>query len=85
MGTFGMSVSRHQDAYGTNLLGPATTMLGVDHLPRRGVSRILYTFDHRILDGIPAVDMVEQTRAKLVGPIVDELRTMVEANQTKAA
>ncbi len=80
MGTFGMSLSGFRDtvgAHGSNTLGPTTTILGVDLLPKHGISRLLYTFDHRVLDGKPAFDMIEELYKALKGPIADELELLV--------
>jgi len=76
MGTFGMNLSGFKDtigAHGSMTLGPITTIIGVDLLPRRGISKFLYTFDHRVLDGKPAFDMIEELYKALKGPIADEL------------
>ena len=54
MGTFGMSISGYNGVYGSKHLGPNTTTLGVDPMPRGGKSKLVLTFDHRVLDGTPA-------------------------------
>ena len=82
MGTFGMTLSGYGDIRGTgNVLGPATSTLAIDLLPRKGISFFGYTFDHRVLDGKPAIDMIEQLRKALLGPIADELRAIIAARQ----
>jgi len=58
MGTFGMSISGHKGTYGTLHLGPNTTTLGVDPLPRKGISKVVLTFDHRVIDGLPAISFL---------------------------
>ncbi len=79
MGTFGMTLSGYGETKGTgNVLGPATSTLAIDLLPRKGISFFGYTFDHRVLDGKPAMDMIEQLRKALLGPIADELRSIIE-------
>ena len=89
MGTFGMSLSgfRHTTgAHGSSTLGPTTTILGVDLLPKHGISKLLYTFDHRVLDGKPAFDMIEQLYQALKGPIADELEQLTaDAELAKTA
>lgn len=79
MGTFGMSLSCLRGAYGTQLVGPNTTMLGVDPAPKKGISRILLTFDHRVLDGKPATDMLDSLYAQLTDTITSEVKSMLGA------
>ena len=76
MGTFGMSLSGFRDTKGLYHLGPCTTILGYDQFCPRGNAHITLTFDHRILDGKPAVDVMEALRVTLHGPILDELQRM---------
>ena len=80
MGTYGMSLSCYRGAYGTQLVGPNTTMLGVDPMPRKGVSRILFTFDHRVLDGKPATDMLESLYFHLTHTITSEVKKLLIAD-----
>jgi hypothetical protein len=80
MGTFGMSLSCLRGAYGTQLVGPNTTMLGVDPMPKKGISRILFTFDHRVLDGKPATDMLESLYFHLTRTITSEVKDMLRAD-----
>ena len=77
MGTFGMSISLYKDAMGTKHLGQNTTILGVDPRPRNGKSRLLLTFDHRILDGKPAATVLEQLRMKLQTGITHEVKQLL--------
>jgi hypothetical protein len=76
MGTFGMSLSALGTARAGKILGPSTTTLGVDPVCRRGISHFQLTFDHRVMDGKPALDVVHALRKALHGPIVEELRQM---------
>lgn len=76
MGTFGMSISGHRGAYGTKHLGPNTATIGVDPFPRKGVSRALLTFDHRVIDGAPATKIVLLTRQIMNTAIRQELAKM---------
>ena len=80
LGTFGMTLSGYQGAYGTQILGPAATMLGVDPMPRKGINRILYTFDHRVIDGKPATDMLEALQFNLTRAISHEVKNMLIAD-----
>jgi len=77
LGTFGMSLSGFNQTFGNCHLGPSTTVLGVDPTPRQGISRVLLTFDHRILDGKPAIDVIAALNRELHGPILAELEEMV--------
>jgi len=77
MGTFGMSLSLYKDAMGTKHLGPNTTTLGVDPRPRKGQSRLLLTFDHRVLDGKPAAEVLEKLRTTLQTTIVNEVKQLL--------
>lgn len=76
MGTFGMSISGHRGAYGNKHLGPNTSTIGVDPMPRNGISRVLFTFDHRVIDGSPASEIVMLTRHILNTAIRQELAKM---------
>ena len=76
MGTFGISFSGHRGTQGAMHLGPNTTTIGVDPLPRDGQSFFLYTFDHRVIDGSPATEFMQQTLHKLTTTISEELATM---------
>lgn len=82
VGTFGMSISGFNYAYGNCHLGPNTTILGVDPSPRQGVCRTMLTFDHRILDGKPTIDAITQLSVTLHGPILSELQAMREHAQS---
>lgn len=76
MGTFGMTLSCFNQTYAASLLSPNTTSLGVDPTPRNGISRVLLTFDHRVLDGKPAIDIISKLYSFLVGPIRTEMETL---------
>lgn len=76
MGTFGMSISGHRGAYGSRHLGPNTSTIGVDPFPKKGISRYLFTFDHRVIDGAPASEIVLLTRQILNTAIRQELAKM---------
>lgn len=79
MGTFGMSLSGFNQTYGNCHLGPNTTILGVDPTPRQGIARTLLTFDHRVLDGKPVIDIISQLYSRLQGPIRQELEAIRDA------
>lgn len=81
MGTYGMSISGYNGAYGSLHLGPNTTTLGVDPIPRHGVSRTTLTFDHRVMDGTPATRILLQLQDKLSTSIRDELKTLVKVGE----
>jgi hypothetical protein len=85
MGTFGMSISCFRDVYGTSLVSPNTTALGVDVISRGGISRTLLTFDHRILDGQPVINILQELGRQLRGPILEEMKAMVPAEQRELA
>lgn len=76
MGTFGMSFSGHRGSYGKQHLGPNTATIGVDPSPRNGISRIVFTFDHRVIDGAPASAIIALTRHMLNTAIRQELAKM---------
>ena len=80
MGTFGMSFSGHHGVYGSQHLGPCTTTLGVDPMPRRGQSRILLTFDHRVIDGTPATRVFTLLQQAMNNSIAEELAEMAGIN-----
>jgi hypothetical protein len=76
MGTFGMSFSGNKGAFGERHLGPNTTTIGIDPFPRKGQSRFLITFDHRVLDGNPVTELITETQKMLNRPIRRELAAM---------
>ena len=79
MGTFGITLSSFRDTYGTVHLGPNTTTLGVDPISRGGKSRTLLTFDHRLIDGKPAADLMDELGRQLRGPILAEMQALAVA------
>ena len=85
MGTFGMSISRFKETIGTLHLGAATTILGYDLFPKNGQCRITLTFDHRVLDGKPAVDVLEDFYQALVNEITEEVKKLVARSESKLA
>ena len=85
IGTFGMSISGYKGTYGSRHLGPLTTILGVDPTPRKGVSRLLLTFDHRVLDGAPATDVLAKVHRMLTTAIREELAEIVGVNPETGA
>lgn len=87
MGTFGMSISGYNGAYGSKHLGPNTTTLGVDPFPRKGVSHLVLTFDHRVLDGTPATRVMTRLQRMVNSAIRRELEELLDGQdqQTRAA
>ena len=84
MGTFGMSISCFREAYGTSLVSPNTTSLGVDVISRGGISKTLLTFDHRILDGQPVINILQELGQQLRGTILEELKGLVPSVQKES-
>jgi hypothetical protein len=76
IGTFGMSLAGFNQTFGNCHLGPNTTILGVDPTPRNGLARTLLTFDHRVLDGKPTIDIISRLYRVLLGPIRQELEAL---------
>jgi len=81
MGTCGMSISGHRGAFGSGHLGCNTTILGVDPNPRKGVAKMLLTFDHQVIDGAPATDVLFQGRKVLATAVAKELADMAGVDQ----
>jgi hypothetical protein len=81
MGTFGMSISGHRNAWGAQHLGFNTTIIGVDPNPRKGIAKTLLTFDHQIIDGAPATEVLYQGQRMLVTAVAKELADMAGVNQ----
>ncbi|MBL8892328.1 MAG: hypothetical protein JNL67_20300 [Planctomycetaceae bacterium] len=77
MGTFGMTLSGFNNTFASSLLSPNTTSLGVDPTPRNGIARILLTFDHRVLDGKPTIDIISKLYSTLVGPVQQEMERLI--------
>lgn len=84
-GTFGMSLSGLRDTVGTWHLGPCTTTLGYDQFCKNGKARITLTFDHRVLDGMPAFEILEEFEKTLKGQILCELQGMAAECAPKQA
>lgn len=85
VGTFGMSISGFQGTYANSAhLGPNATILGVDPAPRNGIARTVITFDHRILDGKPTIDIMNQLYRKLKGPILQEMTQLAARSEADA-
>ena len=77
IGTFGMSLSQGMyETKGTFHLGPMTTIIGYELLPKQGKSRITMTFDHRVLDGAVATDILEEVCQTLRSNIATELKKL---------
>jgi hypothetical protein len=86
MGTFGMSISGFDNIeFASYHLGPNTTILGVDVVARGGQSQVLLTFDHRILDGKPVLDIMKALERRLRGPIVEEMRLLAKTSNVDVA
>jgi hypothetical protein len=74
MGTFGLSISGNKGCYGVSThLGPTTTTLGVDPSPKQGVSKVVVTFDHRVLDGAPVTRAMQKMHQILITSVMVEL------------
>jgi hypothetical protein len=82
MGTFGMSLSGLRDTHGSFHLGPCTSILGYDQICSNGSARLTLTFDHRVLDGKPAADVLESLRRVLHTQIRAELQGLVVPPQS---
>lgn len=80
MGTFGMTISGYRGAYGSGMLGPNTTTLGIDPTPRKGTSKILLSFDHRVIDGSPACKSLQQLNHILNTAIREELADIIRVH-----
>jgi len=74
MGTFGMSLSGFRQVRGSYHLSPCTSTLGYDQLCRKGKAYVTLTFDHRILDGKPAVDVLGRLADVLKNQVTAEFR-----------
>ena len=77
LGTFGMTISTYNNTHVTsNVLGPNTTMLGIDILPKKGIAKFTLTFDHQVLDGVPVIKIIEELYRTLNNEIREELEMM---------
>lgn len=82
MGTFGMSISCFKNVQGNCHVSPMTTTLGVDVVSKNGISQTLLTFDHRVLDGQPIIEILQELGHTLRGPILAELNELKDARKT---
>ena len=80
MGTFGMSLSGVGRVKGTYHLSPATSTVGYDPLCRRGQAHLTLTFDHRILNGKPAQEVLEALVSMLKDRVRNELCMLAKQN-----
>lgn len=78
VGTIGMSFSGYRGVYGNQHLGPLTSILGIDPFPKQGNARLVLTFDHRVLDGIPAANVLQHIHQALTGEIYREMAGLVQ-------
>ena len=83
VGTFGMSTSGYRGVFGNQILGPLTTLLGVEPIPRKGVGRIVLTFDHRVVDGVPVSEIIQRMHVILTTEIREELIEMSSAEENR--
>lgn len=81
MGTFGMSISGYKGARANGHLGFNATILGTDPTPRKGNAHMVLTFDHQILDGVPATEVFKESHRMLVTAVAKELADMAGVNQ----
>ena len=81
MGTFGMSISGYRNAWASAHLGCNTTTLGTDPTPKKGVAKMVLTFDHQIVDGSPATEVLMLGQRMLVRAVAKELADMAGVNQ----
>jgi len=81
VGTCGMSLSGFKGVYGNQHLGPLTTILGTDALPHKGISRLMLTFDHRVLDGTPAASILQEIHQALLVEVKEELSVLVKYDE----
>jgi hypothetical protein len=93
VGTIGMSFSGYRGIYGNQHLGPMTSILGIDPFPKKGSAHLVFTFDHRVVDGLPAATTLHQIYQTVENEIWLEMQSMVRAqavseracDQTQAA
>lgn len=83
VGTLGISFSSYRGIYGNRSLGPLTTVLGIDPMPRKNRGRLMLTFDHRVLDGMPACRILENIQAKLQTVVQAELQALLEQQDSE--
>lgn len=83
IGTMAMSLSGYKGSFGTRHLGPLTSILGTDPVPRKGKSHLTLTFDHRVLDGVPATRILNQIQKRLTTTVAEELAKLVVAESQK--
>lgn len=78
-GTFGVTISRSRGSRVGNYLTPWTTVLGIDYDAGRGEATTAFTFDHRVFDGLLAVEVLGALAKELEGPILEEMRALAAA------
>lgn len=76
LGTYGMSIISAGASRGLGLVGPQTSLVGYANLHRNGDARVVYSFDHRVMDGKLMARVLSEMEAELQGPLTEELREL---------
>jgi len=76
IGTFGITISRLRKSTLSNIIAPWTVAIGVDLDANRGAATTVLTFDHRVFDGLLAVETMSALVRELRGPITREMRNL---------
>jgi hypothetical protein len=83
-GIFGLSVYSSLGAESLHPLSPLTTTLNYGPIDRDGKVWVRLIYDHRVFDGATAARALGKLEEVLTGPILAELRGMVQTSQVAA-
>jgi hypothetical protein len=85
IGTFGLSVLAGQGAFNRHHPHFLTSSLSYGPIESSGQMLVTLLADHRVLDGVTAARALEALEAKLGGPILNELSSLVPAAKRLAS
>lgn len=83
LGTFAMSANSGKGSEGILLMAPVTTILGYGVLSREGRSRLVLSFDHRVIDGAEVADCLNELEEVLRGPMTQEMQALAANRPTE--
>jgi hypothetical protein len=77
-GTFGLSVISGLGVETMHLIAPATTVLSYGPIAADGSADVLFTFDHRVYDGVTVARALARMEELLHGPLLAELNGLAQ-------
>ena len=78
-GTCGISVLGEKRVAISSVVSPWAGFLNYGPIGPDGVVQVFFSFDHRVMDGLAGAQVLQALEAKLLGPVLAELRAMPAA------